>query len=700
VRPNPAGDPVSRLFHAVAADAVRRPWRAVALWALATAAGLALAGARLELATSNLDLVDPDLVPVAAFRAYAERFGTPNLLIVALAGEDERRLRATVDALAPRLERLAGVRSVLYRLPFDEATTALAGLDRYQATRDRRMSFLFVQPADSSSAASTLAPFVAGVRREVESALAAGGGIRASFTGLPQYALDDRDLIQRDLARLSILSLVLTALLFVVGFAEWLRPALAIVALLAATGLTLGVAALAPGRLTLVSAFFVSCLFGLGIDYGTYLVDRLEEELAEGRSTREALPISAGGLARGLLTGALATALALFTLLASGFRGFAELGWIEGVGVLLSLVAMVHLLPALLVLAPGRRRREARVEERPVGKLLVATQHPALAGALVLAAIAAPFFGLPRFDGDYLDLEPADSEAVRLERQMIARSDYSPQFAAFVTPDLAAAETLARRLRAEPTVAAVRSASDFELLARIGRSDPRELASWRANLEAPDGSCAVLAYPKGDIWDEKFAREFLARMRALDPRVTGMPVLGHFLIDLSSRALERSGTLAALVILALVWLDFRSLRWTLLAVTPTALGVALGAGVLRLLGVAFNPLNVLALPIVLGAAVDNGVHVVHRFRAEGGDVARTLAGAGRGVLFCAATTLAGFGTLIFTAHRGLAGFGLALTVGAGTSLVASLWVLPELLRLCAPRSPRRIEAPRAEEASA
>jgi len=108
-------------------------------------------------------------------------------------------------------------------------------------------------------------------------------------------------------------------------------------------------------------------------------------------------------------------------------------------------------------------------------------------------------------------------------------------------------------------------------------------------------------------------------------------------------------------------------------------------GLLRLLDIPLNPLNVMALPIVLGIAVDNGVYLVHRFLDERGDLLRSLAGTGRSILMTSSTTLAGFGSLLLTSHRGLASFAAALTLGVASALVISLVVLPELLRLMKPR---------------
>ena len=145
-----------------------------------------------------------------------------------------------------------------------------------------------------------------------------------------------------------------------------------------------------------------------------------------------------------------------------------------------------------------------------------------------------------------------------------------------------------------------------------------------------------------------------------------------------------TAALSALAILLLVLLDFRGPFWSALALLPTVLSVAATLGTMRLLGIAFNPLNVMALPVILGTVVDAGAHIVHRFREEKGDLDRTLAGTGGAVFLCVLTTIVGFAALMITTHRGLASFGILLTVGSVWSLVFTLLVLPALLRLLVP----------------
>lgn len=667
-----------RALGRLAEMATARPWWTVAASLLLAAAALLVASARLELRTSNLDLVDPDLPVVARFRDFAGSFGTPNMLVVVLEGEDEAKLRAAVDRAAAAIRGAEGVRAVFSRLPYEPWSLAPFGLDPYFLSNDRGMAFLFVQPSDPDSSASTIAPFVQVVRARIEGVEL--DGVRAGFTGMPQYALDDRDIIQRDASRLSAVSFLLVLALFAVVFSELLRPLLAAATLLVVSAVVLGLVAVAPGHLTLVSACFFSALFGLGIDYGIHVVDRYEELLGEGREKREAIVGSVRDLGAGLTTGALTTAFAFFAMRLSGFRGFEELGLIGGTGILLALLFMTTLLPALLMLSRGRRR-ERRLTERRLGRMLAAAQRPALAAVLGIAALAALALGPPPFDGDYLDLEPKDSEAVRLEREMVRRSAYSPQFAAFLVDSPAAANEVATKLRTLDTVGAVRSSADLAVLDGFARPIPAEREAFRAGFEGRGGRLAVYAYPNGNVWDPAFEARFLGQMRSIDPRVTGMPVLGRFMIDLSKRALRITAAISAGVVLLLVLIDLRSPVWSLLAMVPTVLGLAATLGAMRLLGIPFNPLNVMALPVVLGAAVDAGVHIVHRFRQEDGDLFRTLAGTGRAVLLCELTTIVGFATLAFTSHRGLASFGITLTLGITFALVFSLFVLPPLLKL-------------------
>ena len=74
-----------------------------------------------------------------------------------------------------------------------------------------------------------------------------------------------------------------------------------------------------------------------------------------------------------------------------------------------------------------------------------------------------------------------------------------------------------------------------------------------------------------------------------------------------------AGFYALAAIVLVLFLDFRSPIKVLMALAPLAVGLALALGVMGLCGFTLNPANMIALPLVLGVGVDNGVHVLHDY---------------------------------------------------------------------------------------
>jgi len=149
---------------------------------------------------------------------------------------------------------------------------------------------------------------------------------------------------------------------------------------------------------------------------------------------------------------------------------------------------------------------------------------------------------------------------------------------------------------------------------------------------------------------------------------------------------------AIVLVTAITWALLRSVRGTLLSLSPLALGVLWTLGFMDVFGLQFNLANVWALPLIIGTAAEYGLNIFVRYlegRDDGGPaLPRSTVMA---VVLNGLTTIAGFGSLMIAHHRGIFGLGLLLTIGAAASLVASLAVLPVLIRLLAARAP----APRA-----
>jgi predicted RND superfamily exporter protein len=99
------------------------------------------------------------------------------------------------------------------------------------------------------------------------------------------------------------------------------------------------------------------------------------------------------------------------------------------------------------------------------------------------------------------------------------------------------------------------------------------------------------------------------------------------------------------------------------------------------LGRDLNPANMIALPLIVGCGVDNGVHVLHDWRSRPRRPYFLAAATGKGVAVSALTTVLGFGALMISSHRGLSGLGFVLALGVTMCMTAALVLLPAGLTL-------------------
>ncbi|MBI4212511.1 MAG: MMPL family transporter [Deltaproteobacteria bacterium] len=199
----------------------------------------------------------------------------------------------------------------------------------------------------------------------------------------------------------------------------------------------------------------------------------------------------------------------------------------------------------------------------------------------------------------------------------------------------------------------------------------------RGRFISPNGNLALTIYPKEDIWDPAALERFVAELRSVDPHVLGTPIEVYESSKLMQETFVRSAILAFLVIVFLVWLDFRSLKATAMAIFPLVVGMLWLVGCMGLFGIPFNMANFFAVPILIGVAVDNGVHVLHRIR---GDRSLEAIGTstGNGLIVTAFSNAIGFGAMMIGHHRGLVSFGQIMTIGSLCCILTSLFVMPPI----------------------
>ncbi|AWT60161.1 MAG: Sulfolipid-1 exporter MmpL8 [Candidatus Moanabacter tarae] len=180
---------------------------------------------------------------------------------------------------------------------------------------------------------------------------------------------------------------------------------------------------------------------------------------------------------------------------------------------------------------------------------------------------------------------------------------------------------------------------------------------------------------------------FVNEVRTVASNATSGPIFTYEAGRTIVYSFKQAFLSALLLITVLLIAIFRNWAEPLLVLIPLLVaGLFTGAATV-LMGASFNFANIIALPLLLGLGVDNGIHMVHRMRSISGTNTDFLhTSTARGVLFSGLTTMFSFGTLMFLSHRGTASLGQLLCLGVFLTMTTTLIILPSYYLLRSRRS--------------
>lgn len=178
--------------------------------------------------------------------------------------------------------------------------------------------------------------------------------------------------------------------------------------------------------------------------------------------------------------------------------------------------------------------------------------------------------------------------------------------------------------------------------------------------------------------------------------LTGMPAIATDELDAVNRGLEISTVGTGLGLLILLFIGYRSLRYTVMALVPLGVGTLLTVALARAL---FHGLNIVTssfVSVLMGIGINYAIFVLARYSeelregaAQGPALEGALVKTGTGILISAATTILAFATVTiteFTAYRQL---GLLVGLGIVIMVVLTGLVCPALARVMDPKGTRR-----------
>lgn len=321
-------------------------------------------------------------------------------------------------------------------------------------------------------------------------------GLIFGYAGDVPQNYDEQIALGSDAVLPSILALLVILVLFLFSFRSIRVVVMAIASLILGILATVLVVALTIGSLNLLTSLFAVLLIGLGIDFGIHFITNYDRFRGEGMENPKAISATYRSAGKAVALGAIATAIAFFSLLLTGSPAIRQFGAVAGTGVLLTLGSELIVLPALILLFPEsheRKRRLPVISYRGLGvmggKMKGKGRWIVPAIVLICLALLVPNLGRLGFVYDLSELGPQNSVSVRTQRKIEEKFGLSPLPVMVSTKSLEEARRLTEEVKEVPSVGAVSSVT--ELIREEAVQDKNLLilaenrAQWQPSVPGP-----------------------------------------------------------------------------------------------------------------------------------------------------------------------------------------------------------------------
>lgn len=562
------------------------------------------------------------------------------------------------------------------------------------------------------------------------------------YAGSINTKINEYSTLMNDLKMAGLISFCGIFLLILVYFKKLTSVLFLFIPLSMGILISFGLSSYFISSLNIVTSFLFSILLGLGIDIGIHLLARYEEDRIAGLTQLKALEHIFYKTGRSATIAALTTCGTFFILILNDFRGFSEFGWIAGIGLLTILVTYLFFFPALLVCAEKIRLIRFKQQKEILKNLILkcGISFPHTSKVLIFSLIFLLGSGVLSTQLDFewnfsvLKINPPN---VKYAREKLAELQGGNNRPAVIEidgkEDALKLKSYFKERKQDPESIIARYQSSYDvypedqkqrmsLLQEIDtllsddalnilKKDQKEaLNDFRSQIaktelikkeDIPESFETAffgkgdykedqlsLIYPKGDaaLDDGRNAIRFFneAHHIQIDDKdyyaVSSSMVFADVLLTLF-RDSKRTILLSLLALFIIIFLDFRSLKDTLVIYFSLLMGLLGMCGLIVAFGWKFNFYNIISIPVVLGMGVDNAVHLVHRF-IEGGrkNIIEALSSSGVAAGIASLTTICGYSGLAFAHHPGLQSIGLFTIIGMLSCMFASLIFLPCLIQ--------------------
>ena len=196
---------------------------------------------------------------------------------------------------------------------------------------------------------------------------------------------------------------------------------------------------------------------------------------------------------------------------------------------------------------------------------------------------------------------------------------------------------------------------------------------------------AVYLYPAGNRWRREPPPEALELAKKLGPNavLTGTNVVNQTVRREVLKDAWVAGVVGYIAVAILLWLDFRTVRHTVMALAPLTVGIVWMVGSMSLFGIQMNFINIFVTTMIIGIGVDYGIYVLHRYLdvrdRPDAEYESGLQETGKAVVAAAMCTTVGFGSITISHYPGLVSTGKVAALGAICTSLVAITLLPTFL---------------------
>ena len=207
-------------------------------------------------------------------------------------------------------------------------------------------------------------------------------------------------------------------------------------------------------------------------------------------------------------------------------------------------------------------------------------------------------------------------------------------------------------------------------------------ADIRERWLSKDGLYRIQIIPKEDLNDLDKLQAFITEVQSVAPDATDLPVMYWESMKAVIAAFQQAIIIALVAIALLLLFIRRSIVDTLLVMTPLVLAGLFTMASTVFTGTPINFANIIALPLLMGLGVDNGIHMVEKlYHSLSEDQNIYQSSTARGMFYGALTTISSFIGLAFSPHQGIASMGLVITIGIFWIMTCTFILLPAISKL-------------------